>query len=405
MVREYEVRGDCRLCSGALELVLDLGDTPLANEYPTAPIEGGQDTFPLYLTQCQDCGHVQLPVIVDPERLFRNYAYQSATSPVFRQHLAEFAVDVQPAKPGGLVVEIGSNDGTLLGEYRRLGYRVLGVDPARNLVDAANAGGLDTIPEFFSVPVARDILAKHGPADLVVALNVFAHADDLAGITQGISELLAPGGQFVFEVGYLADVIANGLYRVIYHEHLSYHSVKPLVKFFERFGLTLRDVRRVSTQGGSIRCTVEKGQTPKSEALWAYLDYESKSQMNVAWLAELIKSDKAKLRAKLDQLKAAGKVVCGYGAPAQLTTTCYTMGITRDDVAFIVDDNPNKQGRYTPGLFIPIIPPGAIVGMLWGGGTPTPRLREPDACIIFSANFAADIRARHPGFRGEWVEL
>ncbi len=397
---DYRTRPDCRLCSGALEVVLDLGSTPLATEYPAAPIEGGQDVFPLFLSRCLDCGHVQLPVIVDPERLFRDYAYQSATSPVFREHLAEFAVDVQPAKPGGLVVEIGSNDGTLCAEYRKLGFQTIGVDPARNLVASAEARGLHTIPEFFGISVARDILAKHGPADLIVALNVFAHADDLAGITQGISELLAPGGSFVFEVGYLPDVIAGGLYRVIYHEHLSYHSVKPLVKFFERFGMTLKDVRRVPTQGGSIRVTVEKGHAPKSESVWLYAD--SETHLNVGWLAEVIKSDKAKLRLKLDQLKAAGKVVCGYGAPAQLTTTCYALGITRDDVSFIVDDNPLKQGRYTPGLFVPIVAPDAIIGMRWNGGC---VMNEPDACIIFSANFAQDILKRHAEFRGEWIEL
>lgn len=398
MVRDFHIRDTCRLCSGNLRKVLDPGPTPLANEYPTAPIQGGQDLFPLFLAQCVECSHVQLPVVVDPDRLFRNYVYQSSTSPVFREHLARFALDVQPAVAGGLVVEIGSNDGTLCAEYRKLGFQTLGVDPARNLVDAANAGGLDTIPEFFSVQVARDILAKHGPADLIVANNVFAHADDLKGITLGVLELLSARGIFVFEVGYLPDMIARGLYRLIYHEHLSFHHLNALSAFFDGFGLTLFDAHRIPTQGGSVRCFVGLKDEKHTPAVWTDRAddlgrLERRAALDASRLSQKIADDKARIHRILRELRTAGKTVAGYGAPAQLTTTMYALGLGRQDVDFIVDDNPLKQGRYTPGHFIPIVGPDQLYA------------RNPDACLIFSVNFAADIRYRHAAYEGLWVEL
>lgn len=438
--RQFTIRQTCRLCDGNIRRVLTLPDTPLANEYPAEVMLGGQDTFPLFLTQCVDCQHVQLPVVVDPDRMFRDYAYRSGTSRIFREHLRKFAEDVQPAQnayckvcfckegttrvtrglhpggfgymyncscglyytrdtaPTGLVVEIGSNDGTLLAQYRKLGFKALGVDPARNLVDAANAGGDDTIPEFFGVAVARDILAKHGPADLIVANNVFAHADDLKGITQGVAELLSARGRFVFEVGYLPDMIERGIYRTIYHEHLSFHHVKALSAFFDRFALTLFDAHRVPTQGGSIRCFLGPKDEKYTPGVWSdraheLSELETPAALDASRLATNIANDKARIRRKLDELRADGRTVCGYGAPAQLTTTMYALGLTRQDVDFIVDDNPAKVGRSTPGLFVPIVGTGELYA------------RKPDACIIFSANFADDIRERHAGYEGEWVVI
>lgn len=382
----FRIRPDCRLCSGAIVEVLHLPDTPLANEYPVAPFDGGQDTFPLYLAQCVECGHVQLPVVVDPERLFRQYAYQSGTSAVFREHLRSFAEQVRP-KRGAFVVEIGSNDGTLLGEYRQRGFRVLGVDPARNLVEAARERGVDTIAEFFTADLARDILAKHGPADLIIANNVFAHADDLGSIADGVKVLLAPGGEFVFEVSYLPDVIERGLYRVIYHEHLSYHTINPLHRFFAARGLALqRGARvRVPTQGGSVRLVAGHATIP------GFVPIEPEAVGDVTTLAACIARDRERIHSTLSLLRAAGKTVCGYGAPAQLTTTMYALGLTGEHVSFIVDDNPLKIGRCTPGTFIPIVSAAEI--------------ERADACVIFSANFADDIKARHADYRGEWIEI
>jgi len=391
------IRIQCRLCSGSLSTVLELPSTPLANEYPEAPISGGQDVFPLYLARCNDCGHVQLPVVVNPERLFRDYAYQSGTSPVFREHLRKFAADVIPSKIGGFVVEIGSNDGTLLDEYRARGYKVLGVDPARNLVELCNRRGLDAIAEFFNPATARDILAKYGPADLIVANNVFAHSDDLTEIVQGVSMLLATRGSFVFEVGYWPDQVSKRTWSTVYHEHLSMHALRPLQSFLQKNALRMVDAMRVPTQHGSIRVSAVP-LAPNDKTPWKVtprcadmLIAEGTEATDAGVLSSAIAESRVHIRQKLDALKSAGKVVCGYGAPAQLTTTCYALGITAEDIAYICDDNPLKVGRYTPGRFIPIQPD------YW--------LYEADACVIFSGNFAEDIMKRHADYKGEWCLL
>lgn len=402
-MKDYTIRTDCRLCGGSIEKVLDLGETCLANELVTAPIPEGQDKFPLYLSRCTQCGHVQLPVVVNPERLFRDYVYQSGTAPSFVKHLHDFARDVQP-KPGGFVVEIGSNDGTLLAEYKRLGFEVLGIDPAQNIAHIAETvNHVPTIRDFFSSRLLENWYLKGRKADLIVANNVMAHADDLAGIVEGVAELLADDGVFVFEVGYLPDVIAKGLYRVIYAEHLSYHHLVPLRGFFRARGLSLFDAYRVSTQGGSIRCFVRKrgdGSETLAGRLISLMADETPNAVDPWHLAYRIAADKESWEFRRSEWRkgpganqALGKRICGYGAPAQLTTTCAALGITRADIAYIVDDSPLKQGKFTPGEFIPIMPPSA----LYDGGA--------DVCIIFSGNFADEIMERQKDWEGEWVRL
>lgn len=393
-MKDYTIRDTCRLCGGAIEKVLDLGETCLANEYVIRQDEP-QDKFPLFLSRCRDCDHVQLPVVVNPERLFREYAYQSSTAPSFVKHLHDFARDVQP-RAGGFVVEIGSNDGTLLAEYKRLGFSVLGVDPAHNMAHVAETKNkVPTLREFFNKRTLENWYLKGRKADLIVALNVFAHADDLAGITEAVAELLADDGQFVFEVGYLPDVIEKALVGVIYHEHLSYHHLSPLYEFLKKHGLMLTDAQHVSTQGGSIRCFVRRPRplTVPSNSLLAMIQEETPGALDLPALEEYAADSRRALHCTLAEAKLGNAIVCGYGAPAQLTTTCAALGITRQDIKYIVDDNPLKQGKYTPGTHIPIMPPSA----LYDGGA--------DVCVIFSDNFADEIMERHSDWEGGWVRL
>ena len=392
----YRIRTNCRLCGTPRDTMkppaLDLGSTPLANELLSSTALP-QDLFPLYLVTCERCGHVQLPVVANPERLFCNYVYQSSTSETFTSHLKEFASTVK-AREGAFVVEIGSNDGTLLKEYKARGCEVLGVDPASNIADIAeNKNGVPTVRAFFG----RETLANWNlvgrKADLILALNVFAHADDLGEIVEGVAGLLADDGRFVFEVGYLPSVIERGLYRVIYHEHLSYHHLAPLLPFFERYGLEVYDAERVNTQGGSVRVSVGwRDKRPRTADLVKLLAEEQKpGALDVGKLATRIKDDRESLRFELDEAQAAGKKVCGYGSPAQLVTTAYALGLSHSDIAYVCDDNPLKVGKYTPGLFWPIVPTSA----LYDGGA--------SVCVIFSANFAGEIVNRHASWEGDWV--
>lgn len=399
---DYHVRTDCRLCSGPIEKVLDLGETALANELKSTREESlRQDRFPLFLSQCKACGHVQLPVVVKPERLFPpTYPYKSGTNPVFRAHLKEFAVTVSGMLPGRnasggktRVLEIASNDGTLLCEFESLGVCADGVDPAAP--DDNERLGIHRA--FFTEDWARDRLRMEGdwydgtPYQSIVALNVFAHVDDLSDFTAGVAALLPEDGLFVFEVGYLPDVIEKGLFDVCYHEHLSMHHLRPLVPFFRRHGLELVDAHRIDSQGGSVRCFVRK-QKPgrRSERCAALLVDEE--VLSIERLVRVVNdSGPAGALGKRVRFELGyGKTVAGFGAPAKLTTLLAVLGF-RPPV--IYDDNPAKVGKFTPGTGIPIVP--------------SSRLLEdnPDYLILFAWNFAEEVipRLRAQGFKGKIV--
>ena len=253
----------CRLCEGNnLDSVLDLTPTPLANEFVTSDlIKIDQPTFPLGLSLCEDCSHVQLKHVVNRNAMFTDYVYVSGTSKVFVEHFKNYAkqvLDTFKPEKHSLVIDIGSNDGTLLKFFQDAEYKVLGVDPAKNIAKLANDSGIETLIDFFDSKLAEEIMIDRGRAEVILANNVFAHIDNLSDVTLGIRDLLTEDGIFIFEVSYLKDVVEKNLFDTIYHEHLSYHSLKPLTKFFHRHGMKIIDAREVSSHGGSLRVTVQK---------------------------------------------------------------------------------------------------------------------------------------------------
>lgn len=397
---DFYIRTTCRLCDhGQLDKVLELAPTPPANEFAHPASDGVQEVFPLYLARCAACGHVQLPVVVDPERLFRNYLYVSGTAPSFVEHFARYAEDCAERfdlKAGALVVEIGSNDGTMLRQFRRLGLAVHGVDPAEAIALRANEAGIPTTCAFFTRGVAEEIRHQRGRASLVVANNVFAHADDLHEIVLGVRELLEPrNGRFVFEVQYLGDLVDKTLFDMIYHEHLSYHSLGPLIMFFYRLGMSVLDVERVSTHGGSIRVTVGPWRGMQLSRAARDLEQEEVLTLGAGSFLDLrkrIDDAGAALRAFLNEERTQRREVAGYGAPAKMTTLCHQFGITREDIAYVVDDSPWKQGLLSPGTFIPVVAPFS-------------RQHAPESFVIFAWNFAEAIakKLRASGFRGKIV--
>ena len=255
MLPHHHRRSDCRLCgSTALECVLNLTPTPPANALVPVEEKGkAQVAYPLDVYWCADCGHVQLLDIVDPSVLFTRYVYVSSTSPVMVNYLREQCnaiVRRLQLKPGDFVVEIGSNDGTLLRFFKEMGIRVLGVDPAANIIP--DKSEIETITEFFCAETGKRISEQYGAANAVCAYNVCAHIDDLRGVIDGVRKLLAPRGQFVFEVGYLLDVYRKTLFDTIYHEHVDFHHVEPLKRFFLENGLKLLHVEQSDIQGGAL---------------------------------------------------------------------------------------------------------------------------------------------------------
>ncbi|MDA0999767.1 MAG: class I SAM-dependent methyltransferase [bacterium] len=390
-------RDNCRLCAGgALDEVLSLRPTPPANAFVTAAERTSpQACFPLDLFLCRTCGHLQLLDVVDPEILFRNYVYVSGTSPVFVEHFrryAEWAIGAWGLKPGDLVVDIGSNDGSFLRFFQAAGMRTLGVDPATAIAEKASAEGIETIPAFFTPELAARIREEKGKAALIAANNVFAHADDLAGIAEGVRSLLAPGGVFTFEVSYLADVYENILFDMTYHEHLAYHSAAPLRNFFPLHGMELIEALRIDTHGGSLRGAAQRA--GGTHAIGASVGERIRHEKNLG-LAEAetfrefgrrIEARKEELRSLLDGFLSEGKKIAGFGAPAKLTTLMYHFELGPETIDFIVDDSPLKQGLFTPGLHIPVLPSSAIYE------------KKPDYVVVLAWNFADSIIERHRKF-------
>lgn len=376
---------------------MQLTPTPPANAFvPKDKLGEAQETFPLDLHLCRDCGHAQLPDVVDPEILFRNYVYVSGTSPVFVEHFRRYARDMArrflPKGRSAFVVDIGSNDGTLLKAFQALGHRVLGVDPASAIARQASAAGVPTLDRFFDPALAEEIRRAHGPADIVAANNVFAHADDLAGIAEGIRALLAPEGVFAFEVSYLGDVIRHMLFDTIYHEHLAYHSVAPLRPFLAAHGLKLVDVARVDTHGGSIRGIAAPADSAREvEPSIAAMIAEEKAAgtdrpETFRAFARRIAGRRDEFLDLMGKLKAEGRRIAGYGAPAKATTLMYHFGVGREVVEFVVDDSKWKQGLYTPGLHVPVLAADALYD------------RKPDEAVVLAWNFAGAIMAKHARF-------
>jgi len=383
-------RQTCRLCGGAhLTLVLELAPTPPANAFvPKEELNKTQQCFPLDVFFCEDCAHVQLLDIVDPSVLFENYVYVSGTSPSFVAHFESYAksvLDQFKPKSGSLVVDIGSNDGTLLRFFQKAGMKVLGIDPAKNIAEQATKNGIETMAAFFNPQIAKDIRGKYGPASVITANNVFAHIDNLEGVVEGIKVLLAPDGVFVFEVSYLVDVFEKTLFDTIYHEHLDYHSVKPLVPFFKRLGMELIEAQRVSSHGGSLRgiAQLKGGPHKAGQSVSSAIALEEKLGLDKAQtfrqFGDNINALKNDLNKLLKELKASGKKIVGFGAPAKATTLMYHFGIGPELIDFIAEDSPLKTNLFTPGSHIPVLPREALYE------------QKPDYVLMLAWNFAEPI--------------
>jgi SAM-dependent methyltransferase len=400
-LRHINRRTTCRLCgSSNVAFLFSLTPTPPANAFVLSDQLGvQQDVFPLDICWCEDCTHVQILDIVDPRLLFENYLYVSGTSPNFVRHFEEYSDHICKfvgLPRGALVIDVGSNDGTLLRAFKERHHaNILGIDPAANLAADAVAAGIETIADYFTPALATKIADERGKAALITANNVFAHIDDLSSFVEGVRILLAPDGVFVFEVSYLLDVVTKTLFDTIYHEHLSYHSVAPLIPFFENHGLELIEGIRVPTHGGSLRGIVQLCNGPRrhSQSISDLLILEREIGLDqpstYLKMSGRINSIGEQLNELLGGLRQQGNSIAGFGAPAKSTTLLYRFGLGPQIIDFIVDDSPLKQGKFTPGLHIPVLSARSIAD------------RQPDFLLILAWNFAASIIARHEAFRAK----
>lgn len=389
-------RTTCRLCNSTrVELAVPIKPSPIADAYiPADRLGVAQESYPLDLYLCLDCGHVQLLDVVDPESLFGSYIYTTSISLGLVEHFRRYAEDVssrfQPPA-GSLVIDIGSNDGTLLRFFKERQYRVLGIDPAAEIAHAATAAGIPTLPDFFTSTIARRIRSEQGPASFVTANNVFAHSDHLADMADGIRELLADDGVFMFEVSYLGDILDHLLFDTVYHEHLGYHSIKPFALFCRRHGLELFDVLRMPTKGGSFRGFVQRlgGPRPVAPVVGEMIAAEAAAGMDqpatFQKYSARIDRSKQELLAIVKQLKAEGRTLAGFGASATVTTLIHHFEIG-PFLDFLVDDNTSRHGLFSPGHHLPVLPPQAL------------RDRKADHVIILAWQYATPILKRHAGF-------
>ena len=350
--------------------------------------------YPIDMFLCLDCGLAQLLDIISPDVLYSDYIYTTSSSSEMQEHFPKYAKkvveNIRPS-PNALVVDIGSNDGTLLQEFKKYGLRVIGVEPATEIARIATEKGVKTFAGFFTPDLAFQIKQEYGPAGIITANNVFANVDDLFTLTEGIRSLMAPDGVFVFESFYLADVIENKVFDFIYHEHLSAFSVAPVQRFFQHRGMQLIDVQRIPTKGGSLRYTIQLAGGPRkiSSSVASMLQFEEsfglyRPETFKAFLVE-IDSLKTSTVACLKKVKSEGKMVAGYGASITGTTLIYHFGIG-EYLDFLVDDNPAKQGRFSPGQHIPVYDSRVLYD------------RKPDYVIILAWRYAEQILRKHKDF-------
>ena len=367
--------GGCRVCGGEdLRVAFDLGDMPLANRLLTREqflaLPGvPEPRYPLALAVCA-CSFVQLTRVVPPEVLYADYPYATGTSEELRQHFAELAADVfykAGLQRGGLAVDIGSNDGTLLAGFRALGMDVLGIEPAENLAARARENWIPTWMEFFGDATVKRIVLEdpHRFADVVTATNVLTHVDDALGFLRNVRSLLFPRGVFAAEMYYLPSLLASGTFDLVYHEHLSYFTARTLLRLLGDAGLEAFHLEVVPVHGGSLRVYAGlPGTRPVRDSVREVLDAEPKPKEIPVLLEELReKAERTRwaLRQFVDKVHVRnGKRIVGYGAAAKATTLLNYCGVGIESVEYIVDDNAWKQGRYVPGVHVPIVGPEVL---------------------------------------------
>jgi hypothetical protein len=369
-MENYILKQKCRICSSKnLTIILDLGKQPPANSFiDQSELNSPEHKFPLRLFWCEDCYLVQLLDIVNKEYLFKNYFYMTSASKPIVEHFKKYAQDIYQEflqkENSPFVVEIGSNDGSLLKEFKKLNTQILGIEPATNLSDLANQSNITTKNTFFSSDISKEIV-KTRNASVVVANNVIAHVEDLQDLMHGIQILIGNKGTFIFEVPYLVDLIKNLEFDTIYHEHLSYFSILPLLKLVEQFGLEIFDIRKQLVHGGTLRIFVSKKENyPINNSVNTIIDNENKLGLGKIDFYQKfsieVKDLKKNLLKILIQLKKENKSIFGYGAPAKGNVLLNYCGIDTKFLDYIVDTTTLKQGKFTPGTHIPVVSPEKI---------------------------------------------
>ncbi len=380
----------CRMCkSDNLKQFLDLGFAPPSDQFRRKEQMHEPVLFyPLEVMLCMDCGLAQLSHVVSPEVLYRyDYPYESSVTRTGHLHWTEFAKTTTERLSLGsndLVVDIGSNVGVLLEAFRSTGTQILGVDPASNIALIAQKRGVETLNDFFGIDVAQQISKNKGQATVITATNVFAHVDDLHSFMRAIDILLNDRGVFIFEAPYFINLVKNLEYDTIYHEHLSYLSVKPLISFFNRFGMEIVDIQQRDIHGGSFRVWVSRvGKMPVSPVVAELVKGEDESGIHnldtLDKFALAVQQNRQELLWLLRKLKHDGKCIVGVSAPAKGMTLLNYSRIGTETLDFVSEKSTLKIGRFTPGTHIPVVSDEELIR------------QSPDYALLLAWNFADEI--------------
>ena len=388
--------GGCRSCgSERLTDFLSLGSMPLSDGLLRAEqLDQPEQRFPLDVTFCNECSLVQIRETVDPEVLFcDDYPYYSSFSDALVEHSrrnVEAQIADRSLSANSLVIELASNDGYLLQWYANAGINVLGIDPAEGPAKTAIERGIPTRTAFFSSELAASLRAETGGADVIHANNVLAHVADTNGFVAGIATVLKDDGIAVVEVPYVKDLIDHCEFDTIYHEHLCYFSVTALATLFARHGLSLNDVAPLTIHGGSLRLFVEKKSAPTARVL-DYLEAERREGLDAidyyVGFADRVTAVKAALLDLIADVRADGGRLAAYGAAAKGAILLNYVGLGSADVDFVVDRNVHKQGRFMPGVHIPIVDPSKLLEAM------------PSHVLLLPWNFRDEILAQQGKYR------
>ncbi|TSC70640.1 MAG: C-methyltransferase [Parcubacteria group bacterium Gr01-1014_46] len=390
----------CGMCEGTgLVPVLDLGEMPVSNAFlKKEDLNLREPFYPLSVQVCTNCKSLQLVHIVPSELIFKNYSYTTGASKPLVEHFHRLADDIAEnhiENQNELVIEIGSNDGSLLSRLKGK-TRILGIDPADNIAKLAEDNSVPTRVDFFDSKLAEDILHNEGPAKVIVANNVMAHINNIKDVFTGVKILLSPKGQFIFEVHWVGNLLTDGGFDQIYHEHFYYHSLHSLKHLIDSLGMVVRDVKSIPIHGESIRVYVGlSGDSSKNveNFLKREVDMGLADVKTYQDFSKKVESNKHELKSLLSRLKETGKRIVGYGAPAKGNTLLNYFKIGPDIIDYITDTTPSKQGAFTPGSRILIVSPENL------------KKEIPDYILLLSWNYADSILEKEKELREKGVKF
>lgn len=387
----------CIVCgSMKVEEFLDLGAFALANKFLSKEeLVKAEPKYPLKVGFCQNCGHVQLSERVPPSDMFDDYLYISSASDTLKAHLYELSdIVVERFQLGSddFVIDIGCNDGTLLKGFQRHGVRMLGVDPAKNLAEFSHNNDADRFTDFFNRKNAGLIVEKWGHASVMTATNTFPHIPELQDFVEGLKIALNRGGTFVIEMHYLLDLIEQTAFDTVYHEHVSYWALSPMKYLFEKNGMQIIHVERLPLHHGQLRVFVQRqGEGKVQPSVQEILSLELVEGLDqietYKKFAQEVQQIKHDILKTIKDLITQGKKVVGYGAPAKGNTLLGFLDIGPNMVEYIADRSPLKQGLYTPGMHIPVVPPERLLE------------DQPDYVVLFAWNFVDEILQQQAEYR------